>query len=101
MASPLGAPTNEWKYWTRDTVEGSYAAWVLFRASDDRRAELWEASEADKADAASPLHARKRWHTRVNRAPFNAGLDKSSAGNQRKFLGRSIETEVAPGESNR
>lgn len=84
------------EYWARDTAEGSYAAWVLFRASADRRAELWEASEAAKADTASPLHARKRWHALVNRGPFNAGLDKASAGNHRKFLGRSIDPDVAP-----
>ncbi|MCO7464252.1 hypothetical protein NJF45_20335 [Stenotrophomonas maltophilia] len=84
------------EYWARDTAEGSYAAWVLFRASADRRAELWEASEMSGADASSPLHTRKRWHARLNRGPFNAGLDKASAGKQRKFLGRSIEPGIAP-----
>ena len=98
MATSLQIARRHWwrEYWARDTAEGSCAAWVLFRASADRRAELWEVSETSEADASTPLHTRKRWHARLNRGPFNAGLDKASAGKQRKFLGRSIEPGIAP-----
>lgn len=94
----LDACARHWwrEYWRRDDADASYAAWILFRACADRRAELWVDAVSEAADTTSPLYQRKRWHARANRELFNANLDKSSANLKGTFLDRRLDGDVAP-----
>lgn len=94
----LDACARHWlrEYWQRADADTSYAAWILFRACADRRAELWVDAEFEAADTSSPLYQRKRWHARANRKLFNANLDKSSPNLKATFLARRLDGDVAP-----
>lgn len=94
----LDACARHWwrEYWRREEADASYAAWILFRACADRRAELWVDAETEAADTSSQLYQRKRWHARANRELFNANLDKSSANLKSTFLDRRLDGDVAP-----
>ncbi|CAE6850971.1 hypothetical protein CFBP6600_40780 [Xanthomonas arboricola pv. corylina] len=94
----LDACARHWlrEYWRRDDADASYAAWILFRACADRRAELWVDAEFEAADTSSSLYQRKRWHARANSEPFEANLDKSSANLKGTFLSRRLDGDVAP-----
>ena len=94
----LEACAQHWwrEYWSHPEPAGSYAAWVLFRACADRRAEVWMDLIADAADDGSALYARKRRHVRANPVVLKEGADKSNLNMDRHFLHLDADSDVAP-----
>ena len=94
----LEACAQHWwrEYWSRPDPAGSYAAWILFQACADRRAEVWMDAIAEAANDGSALYARKRRHLRANPVVLEEGADKSNLNLDRHFLNLDADADVAP-----
>lgn len=94
----LEASAQHWwrEYWSRPDPTASYAAWVLFQACADRRAEVWMDAVVEAADDGSALFALKRHHIRANPAMLKQGADKSNLNLNRHFLHLDANPNVAP-----
>lgn len=84
------------KYLTAGTPEDAYAAWVLFMASADRRAIIWQNEEVQTFDDQSDFFDRKLNHVQLNRSELKNAMKKRPDQIDRKFLDHDPVNGVGP-----
>lgn len=86
-------------YWNALTVEGAYAAWLLFSNAADRRAHCWMADQLKMVDESVELAQKKLSHFRLNYDRLTRAMEKHEKDLDREFLGRRIKEGIGPWHS--
>jgi hypothetical protein len=83
-------------YWEAKTPSETYAAWITFLRSADRRALVWMDDDARVADDASALYRPKINHLRLNRSELRRAMEKQEDGLDKEFLKRDTVPGLGP-----